>query len=314
MYQNSEVLEKIMKKYKIIPGMKLDIELLNKIMQLENMEINDLIYILNINKNTYYKLKREMQVHTKFKSNQYNSAEYFKYEEKINRIEFCTIQNKLGIENSVLRKLLGITKYRYNKMMRNEEYEVYTIDIKARHIVKLMKIDFKYMKKYGDRYYKIKELNKYCSERNITIDEFAKYYNNNFRHYKFNKMIIEKSECGFWISGKVKLSDEFINENYNELFYRCERLSNKMAYMLNCRNLKEDFVDIAISKIVEDGGVIVKTFCFDTNLTINILMAKARYAMFNYYIKEKKKMLYFYNGDNQYLDRLSLLKDEGYYL
>lgn len=52
MYKNSEILEIIMKKYKLKLGMKLDILLLNTIKQIEEMEIKDLIYILEINPNT----------------------------------------------------------------------------------------------------------------------------------------------------------------------------------------------------------------------------------------------------------------------
>lgn len=309
MYKNSEVLEIVMKKYKIKIGQKVDIMLLEKIVQKEGIEAKDLIYILEITPNTYYKLKNKIQSYTKLKFYNYNQTEILKEDEKINRIKFKTIQNELDIPNNcTLMKLLGITRYKYNKMMKNEEYETNTIDVEAKHIVNLMKIDFKYIKKYGNRYYTINELSKYCKERRITIIQFARYYNNNFKHYKFNKMIIEKSKKGFWIGNEAKLTDEFANENFSIIENRCMKIANKMAYLLQCKNIKDEFYDIAIYKIVKDGGVIVKTFYFDMKLMFNILMVKAKYAIFNYYRKENTKVIYYDEYDNY----AKLLSDSRY--
>lgn len=312
MYRNSEILEIIMKKYKLKLGMKLNILLLNNIKQIEGMEIKDLIYILEINPNTYYKLKNGKQIYTKLKFNNYSQIKILKDEERIDKIQFKTIQNKLGIKNYTLMKLLGITRYKYNKMMKNDKYEINSIDVKAKHIVNLMKIDFKYIKKYGNRYYKIEELTEYCKERKITINQFAKYYSNNVKHYKFNKIVIEKSQKGFWIGGKLKLSEKFTNKNYIILYNRCVKLSNKMAHLLHCQNLKDEFCDIAICKIVEDGGVIVKTFYFDIKLMLNILMKKAKYAIFNYYRKENNRIIYYDEYENNYLEHTKLLTDSRY--
>ena len=293
MYKNSEMLERIMKKYNLKIGMKIDILLLEKIEQKEGIKVKDLIYILEISTNTYYKLKNNIQSYTKLKFYNYNQIEILKENEKINKVKLVTIQNELNIKEYTLIKLLGITKYKYDKMMKNEEYETNAIDVEAKHIVNLMKIDFKYIRKYGNRYYAIEELSEYCKERKITIVQFARYYNDNSKHYKFNKMVIEKSKKGFWIGNETKLTDEFANENFRMIENKCMKIANKMACLLQCQNLKDEFFDIAIYKIVKDGGVVVKTFYFDMKLMINILMMKAKYAIFNYYRKENIKIIYY---------------------
>lgn len=312
MYKNSEMLEIIMKKYKLKLGMKLDILLLEKIVKKEKIEIKDLIYILEISSNIYYKLKRKKQMYTRLKFNKCDSIGILKDEEKINKIKFERIRSELNIKNYTLMRSLGITRYKYNKMLKDEEYEVNIIDVEAKHIVNLMKIDFKYIDKYGERYYAIEELSQYCKERKITIIQFAKYYNNNLKHYKFNKMIIEKSEKGFWISGKVKLTEEFANKNFDIINNNCMKIANKMAYLLDCRNLRDEFYDIAIYKIVEDGGAIVKSFYFDMKLVFNILMAKAKYAIFNYYRKENVSILHYDEYDSNYIDHTNLFYDSKY--
>lgn len=66
----------------------------------------------------------------------------------------------------------------------------------------MIKIDLKYKKQ---DYYSKQELENICKERKILLDEFIKYYNTNPKHYKLNKVIIEKSPKGLWIGKSIKI-------------------------------------------------------------------------------------------------------------
>ena len=67
MYNMSKLLAYILDKYKIYKGKKIDLFTLEKISKKEKIDINDLVYLLEINKDTYYKLKTKKQKFTKLK-------------------------------------------------------------------------------------------------------------------------------------------------------------------------------------------------------------------------------------------------------
>ena len=138
---------------------------------------------------------------------------------------------------------------------------------------------------------------------------FLKYYSINIKHYKFNKLAIEKSDKGLWINDvEMMLPTEFAEENYPNLNKRCERLARIKAKEWNCPNLTDDFFRVGSDKIIM-GGLIVKKFYFDLQIIYNILMVKAKYAMLTYYKKHQNKYIYYDKYEGNYIDHLSILKD-----
>lgn len=123
--------------------------------------------------------------------------------------------------------MLGISIYKYNKMKNDELDEIKVTDVKTKHIVKLIKLDFKYINKYKNDYYSKEKLQKICKERNITLEQFLKYYNKNQSHYKFNKIAMEQSKKGLWIGENIRISNEFMNENYEKIARYLRNAANK---------------------------------------------------------------------------------------
>lgn len=78
-----------------------------------------------------------------------------------------------------------------------------------------MRFDIIYM--LGEGYYKRKVLEKLCKQRNITVDDFIKYFSNNPKHYKFNKKALDESDKGSWIGLCCKIPDEYLIKNLNEI-------------------------------------------------------------------------------------------------
>lgn len=71
MYRKSELLETIKTKYNIHKKRKITFEEVKEISQTEKIEIKDILYLLEINSNTAYKLKNGIQKYTKLKFNNY---------------------------------------------------------------------------------------------------------------------------------------------------------------------------------------------------------------------------------------------------
>ena len=63
----------------------------------------------------------------------------------------------------------------------------------------------------------------------------------------------------------------------------------------------------------EKCGEIIKKFYFDTKLTMNIIIAKGKYIMYNLYRKKyKNNNIYYEQHDGKLLDHTPLLSDNRY--
>lgn len=312
MYKRSVVLKEIMKKYKLKKGSKIDIILLEKISDTEKIEINDLTCMFQIDTRTMYDLRKGKHKYTILKFNKYNginNKELLK-KEKIDYPTFIKLQNEMKLKSYTLVRVLGIAISSYNKMKIGKISEVKIKDIRIKHIVDLMAIDLKYNNKYKDGYCPISKLKQICRRRRVSVKQFIKYYNNNPRHYKFNQMIIKKSEKGFYIGGNCRMTDDFIENNYDKIMKKLKNVANKVSAMTGCKSLNEDFIQEALNELYEKCGNVVKKFYFDMSLLFNILMSKAKYIMLNIYKKEYKE----YNNIHydSFEDRTNIFRDDRY--
>lgn len=312
----NNILEKILKKYKLVENSNIDMKLINIICTKENISIQDLKCMFQINNTTMRKLKNGYQINTKLNFNKYYEIRNkgLLVQTKLNYNEFNNLKNKLNIKAYPLLEMLGITVYKYKKMKNDMTYEVIIKDMYIKHIVDLIKIDLKYQIK-GNQYFSINRIESVCKKRGITINQFAKYYNDNPKHYKFNIMIIEKSSKGFWISADTKIPNDFVDKHYYEIMQRLKKVANKVSIIIGCNIYKEDLVQEAMNELYLRCGNIVQNFYFDINVLFNILMDKAKYYMFNIYRKKYKieKTISYNNlSEKNNLDYLNVLKDNTY--
>ena len=227
-------------------------------------------------------MRKNSNSYTKIKFNKFDYEIDSKLEKqgKITKYEFYKIQDELQIKRYTLIRILRASRYQYNKMNKDVNYEMKVMNIKLKHIADLIK-----------------------------LDTFLRYYNINRKHYKFNKLAIEKSEKVLWMDdNEIMMQNEFANENDIALDNRCKKLAVIKAKEWNCIQLLDDLFYIGREKIIM-GGTIVKKFYFDLELIYNILLAKAKYAMLGYYKKYKRQSNYIYYDqyENKYIDRLSIL-------
>lgn len=312
MNTNSELLDYITRKYEVYENTKITMQILEDISTKENIEMRDLLCLLEINRDTVYRLRKKKQKTTILKFNKCININCKKIilKQNINRDEFINLRNKLNIKDYTLVKRLGISMYKYYKLKNNEINETRVIDVKLKHKVDLIKIDLKYKKQ---EYYSKQELEDICKKRNIQLEEFIKYYNTNLKHYKLNKVIIEKSPKGLWIGKSIKIPNEFFEQNFCEIQRKLYGVIKKYNYIMNWYMYKEDLVAEAIINILGRDGEIVKKFYFDKNLTINILVVKCKYIMFGNYMKMyKNKNIYYDEYENSFLEHSNWLRDDRY--
>ena len=264
MYNMSKLLAYILDKYKIYKGKKIDLFTLEKISKKEKIDINDLVYLLEINKDTYYKLKTKKQKFTKLKFKKYQGIRDIKLirQGKINKEQFNKIIIQKNIKPFTLLRLLGISTYSYYKMINNEDAEVKIVNVKLKHKVELIKMDLKYINGFGNRYYEKRELIDICENWKITLEQFLKYYSKNSKQYKFNKIVLQRSNKGLWIGEGGKISEKFIKENYEILKIKLKKVIQKLNPIYGWKYLQDDLVQQAITKIYEKMRKYTKNFLF----------------------------------------------------
>ncbi len=313
MYRNSELLEYLIKKYKFKNGTMIGIDLLNKISTNENIKIKDLMCLLEIKNGIYSKLKNHKQKETKIRLGKYKRVLDKKIidVEKINIDELYDIKENTSFNELELINNFGISRYRYNKMKNDKNYKVNIVDMKEKHKIDLMKIDFKFFEKYGDRYYKQEELSKQCKIRHTTLNDFALYYGKNYKHYKFNKIQLDESEKGFWIGENVSMPEDFIVQNFNIIESKIKKLAKRISFQYNCQEFYEDFIDEAMENLIKFGNI-VKSFYFNKDLIFNILMIKEKFVMLHYYKKNKRNYIYLDSYDPKMISHLKYLSDSKY--
>jgi len=315
MKQYSKLLEIIMKKYNLKEGVKVGFKQLKRISRKEHIDIKDLCFLLQIETVTLYTLKNGKQKYTKLNFNRYKKYEDNELIEKgtINKKQFAEIKEKKGIKTYRLVRKLGMSMYRYYKMLKDEELEVKVIDIEKKRIAELILMDIKYLRKQRAGYLTKQELEEACEKRNMSLDEFLKYYSKNEKHYILNKLILEKSKKGLWIGGKIRISKHFFRINGEIMYKRIQKVAHRYAYIYRWQQYKEDLIQDVILEICEKCGDVVKKFYFDTCLLFNVLMVKAKFMMIKFYMqKYKTKEISYNQWENSYLDHSKILSDRRY--
>lgn len=222
--QQTKMQTKVIKKYKLMNNQRITIQELTRIANLENMEIQDLIFILGCYRNAKYK-----------------------EENNWTRVNF----NK-----------------KYNK----------------REQVKMIKIDLKYIKKYGSRLYTKKEIEDICKIYGIEVDDFLTYlYNYKICYYE-NVDILTNNEKGIWIGDYPELSNEFLNKYYIILKRQLEKIAQNMINIYSPRREKEDLIDIGLNYMLKHGEI-EQNLKFDEDRAIKKLLYKARYKILENIIK-----------------------------
>ena len=257
MYYKKKLLEKIVKKNKLVNREKITLNSLKLISVKQKVEIKDLVVILGISKSGLYALKK-----------------------KLRKTVFLNLDREL-------------------------------LDIKE--IVNWIKLELKYSPEFGDGFYSEKRLKSICEKWNITVLQFLKYFHSNKKHYEFNILVLKNNKKGFWVGNISALSDKFIIENYDKLNQKCKKMAHRACDYYNCYEKLEDFISVALEKIIQTGGTVEKNFLFDKQLQLNILGAKAKYAITNFYYKYCKEMYYEQLLEANFNeDRLGFLADNKY--
>ena len=159
--------------------------------------------------------------------------------------------------------------------------------------VKLIKLDLKYLKEYGSKFYKYEEINSICKYYNLDINFFLKKLYYNKVSYFDNLEILKNNTKGIYIGEKTRLSKKFIKENYDILYKKIQSIAKYLAYSYGYYELKDDLLDIGLNSIIEFGNI-EKNFSYNKEKVLNKMVCRTRYIMLNELLSKYRFM---YNED-----------------
>ena len=169
-----------------------------------------------------------------------------------------------------------------------------TIGIKNKYTIrekiKLIKLDLKYLPQYGSRMYKKSEIEEICDEYSVSLEDFLTYiYNYKICYYE-NSYILEMNKEGLWIGKNPEISAKFLENNYEKLCKKIEKIAEKMIILYSPKISKDELIDEGINCVLNNGKI-EKNLAFDESKTIGKLLYKVRYKMLDLVIKS-------YNGQS----------------
>ncbi len=208
-------------------------------------------------------------------------------------LETYKIKKIVRIENILINEiafLLGL----YKGVLYNENTKYSRINlsknISIKDNIKLILLDLKYLKRYGQRSYTKNEIIKLCKMYDVEINDFLKYSKRNISCFSDNLEIIQKNDLGLWIGPNPMVTRTFLIKN-NDLI---DKGLKKMCYIImkkyNCYNQKDDLY-LAGKEAILKNGQLEKNFRFDKERMFNKFFFRAKWAMVDYIIQNYKYIL-----------------------
>ena len=194
------------------------------------------------------------------------------------QVLYQTYGKQMG-EDTFARVVLEIPNISYYKKVRNNEGKT-KILCHNRKVDLIRSLLFK-----ESRWYSKEELEEICSQNRISLDKLIRNIASNGTSLYNEDYMRALSEKGtLWI-GKARMSNEFIEENFNLIMKkaRIALRSAKRRYGINDNIEDEDMIQNAILYLIENAGDIEKNFIDNPEALDRSMFNKLRkYMIFRY--------------------------------
>jgi len=243
-------LRDIRKKYKLKSKDKITLKQLEEISKSENLSMKELALLFQINNVSFSRLihnKQKRAIISTFEAKSINNEELKKAIKigKIRNEDLFKLSNKYG--DNYVKQILCISPYNYKKILigKKETIRVFNCKIKTR--VNLLKIHLQ----NASGYYKESELHRICNAYSITLKQYLYYSSPTEKYYKFQRNILKNNKNGLWIGKSFGLSEEFLKENFIEVYNKCQNVAIRMAMYYGEKELVDIFRDVALEEVIK---------------------------------------------------------------
>lgn len=332
---NGEKKENVNKTEIINKWKKADIIKYNDIENIQNeykMEIEEIREIFNISKRNLEKIKQDRE--KEIKINLYSEKDkqecinkictQKKYKASKKLIEQIAENERISIEKA--GEILGIPKNPLKNVINDKQLTTKIINNKIKYKVEKLALDLKYLKNYGERYYEKQEIALISLMYEISVDDILYYLANGITMYNTYVEALNNNPSGVWIGEKTRLSNKYLEENYEALDKYITRIAKnvRMQFFANDADEK-DFKSEAFEYIIRYGGIYEKNLYHNPEKLNLALIKNVQNIMKSYYCKLPKDLALIlrYNGkefeneeallDNYYNPEIHCLENEYSY-
>lgn len=230
-----------------------------------------------------------------------------KDKDKITSKLFYEIMEGEKIQLHDLILILGISQNNHKKLKEKIQCKMQInlkpMEIKnmedVKHVIKMIKVDLKYLEYYKERYYTKEEIEEICKKYNVKFIWFIKYIYPRKKNYYEHLEILENSEKGLWIGENRNIDSDFLIKKYNYIQKACNCVAKNISKIYNCDWLKDDMEFEAFISILKNG-LTQKNFEYDEKYMINKLKYNAKFTVLKYVVDKFKEKSYEEILENEY--------------
>lgn len=253
-------------KYNLFHRQKLNFTELKNIATNEKIELEDLYKVFDISGASKTKFRKGINA---------NCFITIYSQNELNNFKDDILQNNSKLSLEVYKQKYKLTSRAINEIKNGH---------RSKSTLKL-DLDIKYI--YGDIFINkcnMQELMKmYCNDEEKLIKNISKTK----KIYSAYKYAIENNKKGIYISQNTRISNKFINENYQKLNRYLEIKSNIKCNAYRCFDIKDDLKSEAYEKIIRLGGIYEKNIK-NENMKMCYILNLAENSM-NSYIRKRPK-------------------------
>lgn len=204
-------------------------------------------------------------------------------------IEQIVQEEKISIDSAAA--IFGVQKYRFRNLMAEKQLTVKVIDENKKNKAEKIKLDLKYIENNGERYYSPDELALMSVIYEMPEDDMIFYLADGKTMYTTYSEALKNNPKGVWIGGKTRLSNNYIEGNYNILNYYITQMAENVRFQYGCNyDDKDDFKSEVWEHLLRTGGIYEKNLQYNSKFLNFTLIKNIKYIMVAYYKKKPQEL------------------------
>ena len=228
----------------------------------------------------------------------------------ITKEDMDRIKKKTQYKDMYIIQCLEINPIQYKSVLNNKRKRISTIREQDKRKILELKMDMKYLARFGEREYAKSEIRQLCKEYEVPKDLFIRCIVGKERNHTINTLAFHRKKNSVYIGNNKKISQEFWEKNQVAINKRVSLFANNVASSYQCWDMIEDFKQEALIDIWQNGGK--SEINFENDLAILLVTKKSKYAMLKFYQKMSHELSLIQEVRGEEFNLLDVLPDDTY--
>lgn len=255
----------------------------------------------------------------KVKVDLYSEKDRYLIKKKVNLQEKYRVSKKdmervaqnEGISVQRVGQILDVNQKCLKRLMDGKQLTLKISDKNTKWKVDRMLLDLKYNPIYGERYYTSDELKFICNHYKLDVKDFFRCITRGKVLYETFLEAEQKNPKGVWIGSKTRISNEFIEKNYEKMDKMIDAKARRKCAEWRCDD-KDDLKSEAFEHLLREGGIFERNLDYDEESLVMKLMSQTGGAMLKYHQENVTDWSLQLRGQNGDYENEEALQDNRY--